>query len=159
MRHPTPVALMSATVGLLMALVPAVPSDGWARGLASSAALFVLATLVTARPGAATVGAGIATIAAAVAALHGHPVVVPIDAVALLAYLLVADIANTASAIPQVTRGWFAAHAREVVGGLVVIGVVTAVAVLPLLNSLGLALGALIVALVVVLGLKALLFD
>ncbi len=133
---PSPVRLAAAAIGLLLVLIPAVPPLSDVRAVATMGGVAMLATVVVALPGLSTAACAIAMVETAMAIVHGHTIALAwLEAIVLLGYLLVADVAGSGRGeqrldVGRLVRG----HAGAVGAG---VGLVVPVAALSLLRPSG----------------------
>ena len=158
---PSPMGLVAAAVGLLLVLIPAVPPLSDVRAVAIVGGVTMLATVVLALPGLSTAACGIAMVETAMAVVHGRTIALAwLEAIVLLGYLLVADLAGSGRGEQRLDVGRLVRDQAVAVG--VGVGLVVLVAALSLLRvsgGFGLAMLAVVAAGVAVVALRWLSSD
>lgn len=140
--RPSPRRLVVAAIGLLVLVIPATRPLGDVRVMACAGCLAVVATIVLSFPGLPTAACGIGIVETTMVAVHGDAFTIAVlQAVALLAYLVVIDLAVPGGVEIKSDVARQASEETSVfLGGLALIAVVGALALVGIAGSFWVAL-------------------
>lgn len=158
--RPVPGRFLVAVVGLVVVLVPALRPFGDVRFIALVGVVLALATIVLSFAGLATTICTLGIVETAIVVVHESGFVLAVvEAVVLLVYLLVVDIAPVGGELRTALSDVSADLASAFVGGLALLAVVAAFSLVNLTGSFVAAIAGVVAAGLIIAALRWMLSD